>query len=112
MRKKPAHHSSGHNRQIFQTYPPRIAPSLLDVRDALEASKSLDGRDRIDYCRSIGIDYDRVCTYYDIVITLERCYDTKNTPSPRPRHPPPTDRSLLEVFKVIFAILWQLAISD
>lgn len=63
------------NRQVFQTNPPRNVPTLLDVKDALDATRSMHLRDRREYFYGIGIDYSRACEYFDVVCMLERCHN-------------------------------------
>lgn len=58
-------------RTIFQTAEPICDVTLADVEDAISATPRLAGRDRRDYFAARGIDYERVCEYYEIVRNLE-----------------------------------------
>lgn len=65
-------------RPVFQlvAMPRTMAPaSLFDVDDALSVVLRMPKyQHRVDYCASVGIDYDRVVQYYQIVCQLEHLY--------------------------------------
>lgn len=61
---------------VFQINPPRNTITLLDVRDALDATRYMFyKKDRIDYFASVGMDYDRTNKYWHVVEMLEACYN-------------------------------------
>jgi hypothetical protein len=103
FRRMPSNSSS---RQVFQTVPPRTAPTLADVRDAIEATSTLRRSERNEYFYSLGIDYDRVCQYHDTVCALERCLQTQQD-----NH----ETILVELrehfraFAAAFSLLWHIA---
>lgn len=107
------HHSCTDRRQVFQTYPPRNAPSLLDVRDALEATSSLRITDRHEYFQSVGIDYGRVCEYHDEVCKLERCYLMTQTTSMIQMTPIIQEcREHIRFAQVAIAFMWHVMMVD
>jgi hypothetical protein len=74
IRPSRSHHE---RRQIFQTQPPSGDLSYAEIVDAMHMADHMSAwRERVDYCASIGIDYDRVVRYYGIVRSLDAAYNT------------------------------------
>ena len=59
-------------RQLFQAHPPRNVPTLHDIQDALYATERLPYNHKKEYFYAQGIDYDRVVTYHQLVVELNK----------------------------------------
>lgn len=53
-------------------YSPRIAPpSLQHVQEAIQVTRTLPVKQhRVDYCDSVGLNYEAIELYYDTVVCL------------------------------------------
>ena len=53
--------------------------TISEVRDAIDTSRGLSCLNKSDYFYSLGIDYEKVKTYYEIVSELEALYESPRT---------------------------------
>jgi hypothetical protein len=60
--------------------PPRGTITLQDATDAMTVVTRISHyRDRLDYCSSVGIDYERLMIYYGFVIGLQGSFGNQAT---------------------------------
>lgn len=58
--------------------------SMFDVDDAVHVVLRMRNyQDRVDYCASVGLDYDRIWEYYEVVCSLERKIRKKDSRAKR-----------------------------